>query len=72
MDCSPTGSSVHGILQAAYWSGLPYPLAGDLPDSETEPVFLTAPALAGRFFTTNATWEALTGIFRPLNVLNWY
>ena len=24
MDCSPPGSSVHGILQA-YWSGLPFP-----------------------------------------------
>ena len=25
MDCSPPGSSVHGILQARYWSGLPCP-----------------------------------------------
>ena len=25
MDCSPPGSSVHGILQAKYWSGLPFP-----------------------------------------------
>ena len=24
MDCSPPGFSVHGILQAEYWSGLPF------------------------------------------------
>ena len=25
MDCSPPGSSVHGISQQKYWSGLPFP-----------------------------------------------
>ena len=30
--CSPPGSSVHGILQQEYWSGLPFPSPGDLPD----------------------------------------
>ena len=33
------------------------PPPGDLPDSGIEPSH--APALAGSFFTTNATWEAL-------------
>ena len=28
MDCSPPGSSVHGILQARYWSGLLLPSPG--------------------------------------------
>ena len=28
MDCSPPGSSVHGILQAGTWSGLPFPTPG--------------------------------------------
>ena len=32
MDHSPPGSSVHGILQARYWSGLPCPPPGDLPN----------------------------------------
>ena len=32
MDCSLPGSFVHGILQARYWSGLPFPSPGDLPD----------------------------------------
>ena len=46
MDCSPPGSSAHGILQAPlpmefsrqeYWSGLPYPSPGDLPNPRIEP-----------------------------------
>ena len=31
-----------------YWSRLPFPPLGDLPNAGCEPVF---PALAGRFFT---------------------
>ena len=30
--CSLPGSSVDGILQAKFWSGLPFPSPGDLPD----------------------------------------
>ena len=37
MDCRPSGSSVHGILQQEYWSGLPFPSPGDLPDPGIEP-----------------------------------
>ena len=37
MDCSLPDSSVYGIFQARYWSGLPFPSPGDLPDSGTEP-----------------------------------
>ena len=33
-------------------------LLGNLPDPGTEPVSLTSPAMAGGFFTTNATCEA--------------
>ena len=39
MDCSPAGSSVHGILQQEYWSGLPFPSPGDLPDPGIESRF---------------------------------
>ena len=56
LDCSPPGSSVHGILQTE--SGLPCPPPGDLPNPEMEPLSLMSPALAGKFFTTSATWEA--------------
>ena len=41
-----------------YWSGLPFPPSGDLPDPGIEIPSLTSPALAGGFFTTSATWEA--------------
>ena len=37
MDCSLPCSSVHGILQARYWSGLPFPSPGDLPDPGIKP-----------------------------------
>jgi len=55
------GSSVHGILQARILEGLPCLPSGDLPNSGIEPLSLMSPALAGRFFTTSATWEALGG-----------
>ena len=36
MDCSLPGSAAHGILQQEYWSGLPFPSPGDLPDPGNE------------------------------------
>ena len=42
-----------GFSRQEYWSGLPCPPPGALPNSGIEPVFLSA--LAGRFFTTSAT-----------------
>ena len=35
-----------------YWSGLLFPIPGDLPHSGIEPPSPLSPALAGRFFTT--------------------
>ena len=37
MDCSLPGSSVRGIFQQEYWSGLPFPSPGDLPNPGIEP-----------------------------------
>ena len=42
-----------------YWSGLPFPPPGNLPDPGIKPTSLASPALAGRFFTSSTTWEAL-------------
>ena len=49
-----------GFSRQEYWSGLPYPPPGDLPDPGIEPESLKSPVLAGRLFTTSATWEAQT------------
>ena len=46
-----------GFSRQEYWSGLPCPAPGDLPDPGIKPVSLVSPALAGGFFTTSATWE---------------
>ena len=48
-----------GFSRQEYWSGLPCPPPGDLPDSGIKPVSLTSSALAGGFFTTRTTGEAL-------------
>ena len=37
MECSPPGSSVHGIPRQEYWSGLPCPPSGDLPNPGIKP-----------------------------------
>ena len=37
MDCSPPGSSVHGILQARILEWVAMPLPGDLPNQGMEP-----------------------------------
>ena len=50
-----------GFSTQEYWSGLPCPPAGDLPDSRMELTSLMSPALAGGFFTTDAAWEAQDG-----------
>ena len=47
-----------GFSRQEYWSGLPCPLPGNLPNPGIEPTSLTSPALADGFFTTSTTWEA--------------
>ena len=51
-----------GFSRQEYWSGLPCPSPGDLPDPGIEPASLRSPALAGGFFTISATWEAPSNI----------
>ena len=58
IDCSLQGSSLFMGFSRQYSSGLPCPSPGDLPDPGIEPVSLTPPTLAVRFFTTGHTWEA--------------
>ena len=46
-----------------YWSGLPFPPLGDLPEPGMEPESLMSLALTGGFFTTSATWKPIS-VFR--------
>ena len=67
MDCSPAGSSVHGILQARILSGLSFPFPGDLP----WPRDLTqASHIAGRFFTDSAIREVPTVLLSSVQSLS--
>ena len=49
MDCSQTDSSVHGIFQEEYWSGLPFPPPGGLPNPGIQSESLKSLSLAGWF-----------------------
>ena len=50
-----------GFSRQEYWSGLPLPTIGDLPNPEIETMPLASPVLVGGFFTTEASGK-------PLNV----
>ena len=62
MDFSPQSSSVRGIFQAR----IPMWLAISSSGASSQPRYqtcLASPALAGRFLTTSATWEAPISLF---------
>ena len=46
-----------GLSRQEYWSGVPFPAPGDLPEPGIQPTSPASPALAGGFFTASATWE---------------
>ena len=48
-----------GFSRQEYWSGVPIPPLGNLPNPGIGTASFMFPALAGGFFTTSATWEAL-------------
>ena len=60
-DCSSTGSSVHGILQArtVEWEAIPFSRGSSQPQIQVS-------CIAGRFFIIWATREAHTYIYRML------
>ena len=49
-----------GLSWQEYWSWLPFPSPGDLPYPGTIPTSPAAPALSGRFFTTEPPWIKTT------------
>ena len=58
-----------GFSRQEYWSEVSCPLPRDLPHPGIETSSLMSPALAGRFFTTNATskymyvWGVYTALY---------
>ena len=60
-----------GFSKQEYWSGLPCPSPGDLPNPGTEPASLMSSTLADGFFITSPTWEAqVTVLFHKLDTIS--
>ena len=53
-----------GFSRQEYWSGLPGPPPEDPPNPGIDLVFHYVSCIAGGFFTTRATWEAPTPIYK--------
>ena len=51
-----------GFSRQKYWSVLPCPHPGDHPDPGIKPESVMSPAMAGGFFTTSTTCEALVDV----------
>ena len=66
MDCSPPGSSVHGIAQPRTLERAVFPPPGELPDPGIEP---GTPALTGGFFTDWAPRRASSLCYPPRTLL---
>ncbi|CAI9173085.1 unnamed protein product [Rangifer tarandus platyrhynchus] len=54
-NCSPPGSSVHGISQARILEWVAILMQAHLPDPGIKPSSPVSPALAGRFFPISTT-----------------
>ena len=67
IDCSHQAPLSMGFCRQEYWSRLPCPPPGGLPNLGIEPASLMSPALAGRFFTTSAIWEVPVYIIQHIN-----
>ena len=57
-----------GFSRQEYWSGLPCPSPGDLPDKGIELASLMSPELIDELFTTRAIWEAWSNIIHILKL----
>ena len=69
MDCSPPGSSVHGILHTKIleWAATPSSRGSSWPRIEPTPLLM-----AGGFFTTSTSWEAQTLVCMHTCLLSCY
>ena len=65
MDCSPSGSSVHGFFQERILEQVALSSTRDIPDLEVESVSPVSLALTDGFFTTEPPRKSHT---LPINV----
>ena len=63
LDCSPPGSSIHGILQARIlqWVAMPSSRGFSWPKGQT--LRISYVSSTGKFFTPGATWDAPLNLF---------
>ena len=68
MDCRPSDSCIHWILQARMlvWDATPSS-RGSSPPRDWRNMCLMSPELAGKFFTISATWESLQTLYSSVN-----
>ena len=59
IDSSPLAPLSLEFSTQEYWTKFLFPAPGGLYDPGIEPESLTCHALAGRFFTTSATWDII-------------
>ena len=52
-----------GFYSQEYWSGLPFPSPGVLPDPGIEPTSPASPISASRFFTTESSGKPIMFIY---------
>ena len=65
VDCSLSGSSVHGISQARILEWVPFPSPGDLPDPEIEPA---SPAWQADSLLLSHQWSPKNNIWK---IIRW-
>ena len=52
-----------GSPRQEYWSEIPFPASGDLPDPGIEPEFPVSPTLADRFSTIEPPRKPIGGVY---------
>ena len=67
MDCSPQAPLPMGFSRQEYWSGLPCPSPGDLPDPGIEP---GSPAWQADSLPSEPPGKAQGGVIQLLIILN--
>ena len=68
MDMAREASQSMEFSWQEYWSGLPFPTSGYLPDSGIKPMSLESPALAGSLFTTVPPEKSFNKYYLKINV----